>query len=463
MDGDKSLTRSGTSGVAAVERSLTQTVTGDDLARIERAVGVPPDTQYECIHVYPLSVPDFRQSAGERPYVAGRDPVKLYIHVPFCNYACHFCFYVKRTHATSDMHRDYCEAIRLELQAAAAHGVPVSQLYVGGGTPTALPAEILERLLTDVLEYLPALNGASLCVETSPESLTPQHCVSFNRLGINRVSVGIDTLNDQLLSRINRRHTADQAISACSRLLDSGVRVNADLIYGFAGQTHASFEADMGRVAALGVHSLTLYNLRVNELAPLGRSRTPRSIDLLTLIEWRALAARSASKLGYEQTRCHTFERKRSNAVAYVRAPCVDGYGPGRQIGLGPSAVSHLGLSIYRNEMNIDAYFRRASQGENVVTERRDLDRHDRSTLFVARTLGDRGVLPKQAYRDSFGSDFRSEYGARLDELAEAGLIHEDASSVELSSTGRLVHDLITLTFYPEGARRWLSEHQQPF
>src|SRR5262249_24501324 len=149
----------------------------------------------------------------------------------------------------------------------------------------------------------------------------------------------------------------EQAMNTCRQLVADGFFVNADLIYGLPGQTALSFERDVNLLAGCGAHSLTLYNLRMNEQAVLGRV-TPKAerMSLEELIQWRALAKAAAESRGYVQTRGHTFTRPQSPVLPYRRAACVDGYGFGRQVGFGPSAVSHLGWTIYENIPNLREY-----------------------------------------------------------------------------------------------------------
>src|SRR5262245_40613411 len=121
----------------------------DVLDAVAAAVGATPRVLYEDVHVYPLSAPDFAPApamARERP---APGPLKLYVHVPFCNYACTFCFYAKRVGVPRPQMERYVAAVERELEWVDA-GTPLAQLYVGGGTPTALPADLLDRLLAAV-------------------------------------------------------------------------------------------------------------------------------------------------------------------------------------------------------------------------------------------------------------------------------------------------------------------------
>jgi oxygen-independent coproporphyrinogen-3 oxidase len=433
---------------------------GRDLARIEQAVGGVRRIAYEAAHVYPLSAPAFEASPGAERALPPSGPLKVYLHVPFCNYACSFCFYVKRVGSSREEMERYLEAVERELDALP-EGTALAQLYVGGGTPTALPADLLDRALASVQCRLPRVPGSSATVECSPESVGEAHVAVLRARGIERVSMGIESLDDGVLDTIRRHHDARTALEACDRLVGAGFSVNVDLIYGLPGQDHASFACDLEHAVSRGVHSVSVYNLRLNERTPVASAmREVERFDLARLVGWRAFVEQSMRELGFEQRRWHTFVRKGLSPTSFDRAPCAEGFGPGRQIGLGVSAVSHLGHRIYRNDDRLSSYAGRALRGESPVCEVFSLSPADRKVLLIARTLGDGGVLERGDYEEVVGQPVESDFGDTLERLRRAGLIEDDGRRVALSDDGRLVYDLVTLAFYPEPARQWLDARQ---
>src|SRR5690606_13034518 len=147
-------------------------------------------------------------------------------------------------------------------------------------------------------------------------------------------------------------------------------------------------------------------------------------LDLERLVRWRAFVHEVTSELGFVQTRWHTFNRETSErARRYDRAPCVDGFGAGHQLGVGVSAVSHLGDTVYRNEETLGAYVERMESGASPVSGVFPLDVEDRKTLFIVRSLGDGRPLDRARYADLFGVAFDDEYGEVLARLRNAGLL----------------------------------------
>ena len=432
-----------------------------DLARIVDAIGDVPRVAYECPHVYPLSTPTFSTvRAAPRPH-AGEGPLKLYVHVPFCNYACSFCFYAKRVGTPRAQMERYVRAVARELEWIAP-ATPLAQLYLGGGTPTALPADLLDELLTAVFARARPLPGASMTVESSPESISTAHLDVLRNHGIERVSMGIESLDPEILDGIGRRHDPAQALDACSLLVDAGFVTNVDLIYGFPGQTEDGFREELSAAAARAPHSISLYNLRLNERTPLARVVDEMDrLDLPRLMRWRTVVNRTTRELGYTQRRWHMFDRDDGRAPRFDRAPCVDGFAAGHQLGVGMSALSHIGDTVYRNVDGFESYLQRIESGESPADGVFTLDdEHDRRTLFIARTIGDGRPLDRDEYRAGFGHPVEDDYGPLLARLAGAGLTRDDGTRIALSETGRLVYDLVTLAFYPPRAREWLEERQ---
>jgi oxygen-independent coproporphyrinogen-3 oxidase len=300
-------------------------------------------------------------------------------------------------------------------------------------------------------------------VEASPETLTPEHLAVLRDNGVGRVSMGIQSLDDAVLAGVRRRHTAGQALAACELLSRSGLVFNVDLIYGLPKQGEESFRRDLGAVVERGVHSVTLYELRLNERTPVARSLgEDERLGLDRLIRWRAFVRGAALDAGLEQTRWHTWRRPDGPAVRHRRAPHFAADGKGYQLGIGMSARSHLGYAVYRNHEQLETYASRVERGVSPVEEVFALEVADRKTQFVARSLGDGRPLARATYERAFGVPIERDYGELIARLAGAGLVEDDGAALTLSGTGRLVYDRVTLCFYPPRARQWLRARTLP-
>lgn len=421
-----------------------------DLDLVSEVLKPAAHVPYATAHVFPMSTPRF-DSAPEalrpRPSAA---PLGIYIHVPFCRYACNFCFYVKAIGAAHDEMERYVSALERELEWVE-FGTPLTQLFVGGGTPTALPPELLDRALTAALGRLDRSRESVHTVECSPETLTPDHLRVLADHGVGRISLGIQTLDDQILGRIHRRHTGEEALQACEQLVASGSMVNVDLIYGLPGQTEESFRQDFERVARVGVQGFNAYSLRVNESTPvLGLLEPGERLELARLIRWRALVERTAAELGYEQTHWQRFMLPGADFTLDLTSDNL--------FGAGVSARSFLDGVVYRNGTRMAQYLERVESDRSPVEQIFVLSEEHRRTHYITRTLGSGKPLNRAHYAQRFGRRFDDDYAPILGSLIGAGLLVEDGECLTMSESGRLVYDLVTLAFYPRELQVWLEE-----
>jgi oxygen-independent coproporphyrinogen-3 oxidase len=426
------------------------------LEQLTAALGDTPPVVRAAAHVYPAAAPAYTSSPREERERPSRQELRLYVHIPFCNYKCNFCHFATRVGDDRAEQERYLAALGRELEWVEP-GARLSQLFVGGGTPTALPADLLDRMLAQVFERLPPTGGHVHTVEASPESITEAHVDVLLKRGVQRVSMGVQSLDDRTLAKVHRRHARDQVLAACQLMVSSGLILNVDLMYGLPGQSEASFRGDLETIAGWGVHSLTLYDLRVKRKTQLGRSLGEEErLDLQRLLRWRAYVGQLTANLGFAQTRWHTFKRLDSVAARHERAPCFDLDMQGYQLGIGMSARSHLGHTVYRNCDRIHEYVRRIEAGESPVEQVFRLGPADLRTQFVARSLGDGQPLDRLAYETAFGGPIERDYGAVLERLRGAGLLLDDGESLSLSELGRLAYDRVMIQFYPKQALDWL-------
>ncbi len=432
---------------ASIERIATA------LQGLPTAFDAPP-------HVYTVCCPRFVPAHGAEREQPKGDKLRLYVHVPFCHYKCTFCTFAVRVGAKRELMERYVDAVRRELEWIRP-GYVLSQLFVGGGTPTSLPPELLDALLSKVFERVAPSSEEFHTVESSPETVTREHVDVLRKWKIGRISMGIQSLEDGVLDGMKRRHSPAQATEACRMLVASGLLVNVDLIYSLPGQTEESFRRDFQKVSELGVQALTLYDLRTNEHTPI-RKRLSESErpSLARLLRWRKLIQETAAELGYVQTRWYTFKKANTIALRHRWQQTFDTVGYGFQLGIGNSARSHLGFAEFRNARDPGEYIERMRSGESPVDETFPLDEEDRRAQFISRSIGDGGILDREIYQQAFGRSFDDDYGANLDLLRAAELVDDDGRRIGLSQSGKLIHDRITLSFFPKRALEWLKEKQ---
>lgn len=433
-----------------------------DYARIADALGSAPTAAYTSPHIYPNAAPMFEPCPGEERQQIDVEKLRLYVHIPFCNYACSYCCFAKKVGADLDQMQRYVRALKKELEWVK-QGTPVSQFFIGGGTPTALPPELLDEVLEAIADRMPFTETDIHTVEASPDSITEEHLRVLKNRGVKRISMGIQSLQENILDTV-RRNSSTSALDACERILSEGFILNIDLIYGLPGQDESIFRKDFETVARSGVHAVTAYSLRLNESTPIAKKLAESErFDLGRLMRWRELVRDVASDLGYTQTRWHTFKRMDTIAALHEKLPTSGVDLRGHQFGIGLTARSSLGHNVYRNHRGLATYINRVESGASPVEDVIRYKPENLKTLFVTLTIGDGKPLLLDEYQSLFGRLIHEDFAETINRLQHGGLISIDDGKLTLTETGKLVYDLVTLSFYPQDAKQWLNERLSDF
>ena len=297
----------------------------------------------------------------------------LYIHIPFCKSRCSYCGFYSTTH--SELRQQYVEALCKELSTLNSKLSTLNSIYLGGGTPSQLTIAQLEQLFIyiDKVYSLPSIQGGSggpseITIECNPDDITADYAAALPRLGINRVSMGAQTFDDQRLRFLNRRHTARQVPQAVEHLRQAGIRnISIDLMYGFPDETLEQWELDIDAVLALDVEHISAYCLMYEEGTPLHRQLQQgqfHETDEETECQMYELLMEKLSATGYEHYEISNFAkpgfRSRHNSSYWSDVP---------YIGLGAAAHSYDGCCRSWNVADLKEYLRRVENGLSPVED----------------------------------------------------------------------------------------------
>lgn len=261
----------------------------------------------------------------------------IYIHVPFCQGRCIYCDFYSTTEGEEWKSR-YVDALLAELRLRRDE-LPLARvhsIYIGGGTPSQLPARALATILNEVCRLYPVDSDAEVTVEANPDDVTPEWLSALSHTPVNRLSMGVQSFDDALLRLIRRRHTAQQAVSAVEQAAGHGIsNVSIDLIYGLPTQTMEQWQADVRQALALDVQHLSAYSLSYEEGTPLWRmleqGRIEEADEELSLRMYEHLidATRAAGFAHYEISNfCRPGRHSQHNSAYWHGVPYL-GFGPG--------------------------------------------------------------------------------------------------------------------------------------
>jgi len=204
----------------------------------------------------------------ERPWTVRFEalpPLALYVHIPWCVRKCPYCDFNSHEHGGELPERDYVDALIEDLEGLlpSVWGRRLSTVFIGGGTPSLFSPEAIDRLLSATRARLPLEPGAEITLEANPGTVEAGRFRGFRQAGVNRLSLGVQSLDDRMLAALGRIHSADEARRAVTLAQREFDNVNIDLMYGLPGQTLAQVRAQIGEAVRFGTPHVSAYQLTV--------------------------------------------------------------------------------------------------------------------------------------------------------------------------------------------------------
>ena len=463
--------RSQPAGDSKQAARLGRAVIADLLTRHDR-----PGPRYTS---YPTAV-EFHEGVQADTYVAHlasanaavADPLSLYIHLPFCEHRCLFCgchvFVTKK----KELAAPYIDLVKREAELLADR-LPdrrmLSQLHLGGGTPTySAPAE-LDGLLTSVLRHFSRAADAEFAVEVDPRVTTPEHLDVLGKHGFNRISLGVQDFTPRVQAAIEREQSIDETRAVIEHARALGFQgVNVDLIYGLPFQEPATFEATIDAVLELGVDRVAVYSFAFVPWIR-GHQKTLRQEDLPDAAAKYALFGVARERFlaaGFDAIGMDHFARPSDELAKARRAGRLRRNFQGYTVvegdtvlGLGVSAIGDVAGAYVQNEKKLPAYrdaieAGRLSVYRGVVRTEDDEIRRD-----LIHALMCNGTLDVSAFEARYGLSFPEAFAEdleRLEGLVEEGLVTVDATRIQATPTGELFIRNIAMCF----DRYWRERHE---
>ena len=381
--------------------------------------------------------------ADRRPPAMG-----LYLHIPFCRRKCPYCdFYSLED--TALIH-DYLDALLAQMAefSAACAAYRVDTVFFGGGTPSLLTERQWNRLLSGVQRHFRILPDTEVTVEVNPDSATPKLLKALHRAGVNRLSIGVQSFDDTLLSAIGRLHDAKTATDTVRAAQKAGFdNITLDLMYGLPQQTLAQFEQSIRSAVALGVTHLSAYGLKVEENTPFGRMGDALLLpDDDTFADQYLLLCQLAREAGYFQYEISNFAKpgcaSRHNLKYWVRDP---------YLGLGPGAHSFFDGWRFAFNRDLKGYircYRERKQRRHDLTpllqERRRISEQEAMEETIMLSLRLTAGLDEPAFAQRFGCRFSELVGQwKLAKYERAGLLKRTEGHTSLTPQGFAISNLI--------------------
>lgn len=390
-------------------------------------------------------------------------PISLYIHIPFCNTICYYCGcnkIITKDKTRADLYLQYLEK---ELELLSPHlkcKHPLAQLHFGGGTPTFLSDEQLERVFAMIRKHFEILPDGEYSIEIDPRKVNRETVLHLGKLGFNRMSVGIQDFDEKVQQAVNRVQSLEETRIVIDAAREAGFKsVSVDLIYGLPHQSITSFAKTLDTVLSLSPDRLALYHYAhlPHLFKPQRRIDTeavPNSEEKLDILQY---SVQRLNQEGYVFIGMDHFAKPDDELSIALREGLLQrnfqGYSTYADcdlIAIGVSSIGKVGSSYMQNERDIERYYQALDENRLPIMRGFQLNRDDILRRNIIQDLMCRFVLDYRIYSDFFDIPFEEYFAEEmkdLQHLAELGLVQLHDDYLEVTPKGRFLIRNIAMVF----------------
>ena len=330
-----------------------------------------------------------------------KTPLGIYVHVPFCRSKCQYCDFYSLTTKDDNLLDGYLDAVCDHIKEAGplAPNYKVDSIYFGGGTPSFFGADGLAIILTAIRRCFDVTADAEITFEANPDSVNDKLLHRLRAEGFNRVSLGIQCDNDEILKRIGRPHTYAQAVSAFQRIRKAGFRnISVDLIYGLPGQTLQSWQDTLDHVLQLNPEHISCYGLKLEEGTPLYEYRDYAALpDDDAQADMYLAAVETLRGRGFKQFEISNFCRKGLQSRHNLKY-----WTGGEYLGFGPSASSDFAGKRFTLVRDLHTYILGIREGGEVMEDVQEIPLRERAGEYLMLRLRTSLGINREEYERMF-------------------------------------------------------------
>ena len=356
----------------------------------------------------------------------------VYIHIPFCKQKCRYCSFI--SYPKLEFKDKYIESLKTEIKERYK-GEVLETLYIGGGTPSLLSSEEIFSLI----ELFNTKSDTEITIELNPETITAKYLSEFKNTGINRLSFGCQTFNDDILKQIGRIHSSDDVINSIKFAQDAGFKsISLDFIYGLPNQTVKMFENDLQKTITLDISHISLYGLKIDKDCYFYKNPPENLPDEDIQADMYLKAIEILSSKGFEHYEISNFSKK-----GFESKHNLNYWNNGTYYGFGCAAHGYENGVRYSNKSKLEDYIANPLIHENFhnLTEREKLEEE----IFLGfRRIS--GINVEEINR-KYKIDFREKYKKVLDKYVSYNFLKETSDGFKLTKEGILISNNILSEF----------------
>jgi oxygen-independent coproporphyrinogen III oxidase len=363
----------------------------------------------------------------------------IYVHIPFCRQKCYYCDFYKTVNTS--LTRKFISALENEIVQRKYYleNEPVETIYFGGGTPSVLNGSELTEILKMLHQHFYVSSTAEITFEANPEDLSVEYLHEIYHAGVRRLSIGIQSFQNEFLKKMNRRHDAAQAIMAVENAAKTGFNdISVDLIYGLPELTSDQWKADLNRVFQLPVQHLSAYHLTYHEGTPFYTWIKKGTLKALkeeeSILQFQMLI-QMAHENGFEQYEISNFAKDQKYSKHN------SSYWTGvKYLGLGPSAHSFNGVSRSWNVSHIESYIKAVEAGIS-YSETEILTENNKYNEYVLTHIRTKWGVSADEIKTGFGTDKVAWFQQNIEKYIKMGMVKHGGGIYTLTEKGWFVSD----------------------
>lgn len=366
----------------------------------------------------------------------------IYIHIPFCKQACNYCDFHFSTSLNNKASLVECIIAEIEMRKNYLSDKTIQTIYFGGGTPSLLSEKETFLILEKIFKTYKVSNDAEITLECNPDDLTELKLKELKRAEINRLSIGLQSFNEEELKWMNRAHTAKESEASVKRAQDKGFEnITIDLIYGSKFSTLGNWKNTLNKAIELSVSHISSYNLTIEDKTKLGHDFKVKKEQAVDEEKSAELFLEMVDRL--EKNNFIQYEISNFGKEGFFSQHNSNYWKGIHYIGIGPSAHSFDGVSRQWNIANNNAYIKHISEKKETYFEKETLTETERFNEYVLTTLRTIWGIDLNYLKKNFNSDFVSAFLKQVETYLKNETIVLKDNCYVLTNSGKLLADRI--------------------
>lgn len=358
----------------------------------------------------------------------------IYVHIPFCKQKCSYCDFISYCDK-NDLIEKYIKALKQEIENSSVNEYEISTIYIGGGTPSYIESKHISEILKTIKQKYNISKNVEITIEVNPGTATKEKLRDYVEAEINRISIGLQSCDNNLLKMIGRIHTYEDFLSTYKLAREVGFKnINVDLMIGLPNQTLDDVKKSLEEISNLNPEHISVYSLIVEEGTPIekkiakGQLKLPNE-ELEREEYWEV--KKFLESLGYKHYEISNFAK-----TGYESKHNLNCWEQKEYLGFGAAAHSYMKKTRYSNTENIEKYINQAMQSEQLHIVHEVQKEEEQKKEYMLLGLRKIDGVQISSFKNKFGCNPIMEFKNELNKLTQEGLIEIDLDQIKLTEKG---------------------------